>query len=283
MHWILQDNLFNEKAYQVLLDTLRRMDIPHSIHKVVPFVGDLLPEPDFATKNVMCMGSYSLRHYAKKKGWYPGVFDLEPFDFTEQLQHWKQHMLNADAVVSTFKDCKFTDTEMFIRPIHDSKVFAGKIMDKTKFEDWQHRVVQLKLDCGDSLTADTLVQVCTLKQIFSEHRFWIVKGRIITSSTYKIGSKVVYKPLIDDRYGEYVINRLTEWRPLEAFVIDVADTPEGIKVIEINTLNSCGFYSADLQKLIVSLEDNFDEEAQALLAVEKEISQENERISKGWY
>lgn len=32
MHWILQNNLFNEDAYQVLLDTLARFDIPHSIH-----------------------------------------------------------------------------------------------------------------------------------------------------------------------------------------------------------------------------------------------------------
>lgn len=38
MHWVLQNNLFNEDAYGVLLETLVRFGIPHSIHKVIPFI-----------------------------------------------------------------------------------------------------------------------------------------------------------------------------------------------------------------------------------------------------
>lgn len=61
MHWILQDNLFHDPKYQELLDTLIRLNLPYSIHKVVPFVGELIPEP-VAPANTICMGSYSLRH-----------------------------------------------------------------------------------------------------------------------------------------------------------------------------------------------------------------------------
>lgn len=75
MHWILQDNLFNEDAYQNLLDTLVRFDIPHSIHKVVPFIGALDPVPTLSTTNVICMGSYSLRHAARRHGWTHGHTD----------------------------------------------------------------------------------------------------------------------------------------------------------------------------------------------------------------
>ncbi|WP_407305341.1 hypothetical protein, partial [Acinetobacter sp.] len=130
MHWILQNNLFNESAYQVLLETLERFNIPHSIHKVIPFIGELVPEPELDTKNVICMGSYSLRHSADKFGWNPGVFDLEPMDFLAQMMRWGKHMLNHDSVVNHFDNSYFPEEEMFVRPIHDSKVFAGQVMNK---------------------------------------------------------------------------------------------------------------------------------------------------------
>jgi len=49
-----------------LLDNLLRFNFKYSIHKVVPFIGELIPEPEIDTKNVICMGSYSLRNVAKK-------------------------------------------------------------------------------------------------------------------------------------------------------------------------------------------------------------------------
>jgi hypothetical protein len=141
MHWILQNNLFNEEAYQTLLDTLVKFDIPHSIHKIIPFIGELTPEPELDTKNVICMGSYSMRHAATKFGWSPGVFDLEPFHFKVQLEHWGDHMLNYDSTVVRFDQARIGDhATMFIRPIEDSKVFAGKLFTKFEFEEWQHNV-----------------------------------------------------------------------------------------------------------------------------------------------
>lgn len=280
MHWILQDNLFNEDAYQVLLDTLRRFDLPHSIHKVVPFVGELLPEPVLDTTNVICMGSYSLRHAAKKAGWTPGVFDLEPFNFLVQREKWGQHMLNYHSEVTTFADAKFpffsicsahqrtnpgcdlckvgtTSDHAFVRPIEDSKVFAGRLFERAEFEEWQRKVVVLEEDYGNSLTKNTLVQVCDWRQIYVEIRFWVVKGEIISASIYKRGDKVIYSDEVPSCYFDYAKERIAEWQPHDAFVIDVADTPYGMKIVEINTLNSSGFYACNIQKLVMALEQAF--------------------------
>lgn len=267
MHWILQNNLFDEAAYQDLLDTLVRFNIQNSIHKVIPFVGELTPEPILDHGNVICMGSYSMRHYAKKRGWKPGVFDLEPFDFRVQLEKWGTEMLNHDSVVTRFEDADFTDrSPHFVRPIHDSKSFAGRVFDYDEFWDWKRKVCVLEHDYGDSLSKDTLIQVCRPKEIYSEHRFWVVKSKVVTCSTYKIGSRVVYKPEneVDQRFKDYVEvhaagrpMNISSWEPHEAFVIDVADTSEGIKIVEINTLNSAGFYKANMQKLVMALEEAF--------------------------
>jgi len=257
MHWVLQNNLFNEQAYETLLELLVRYELPHSIHKVIPFIGEITPAPELHTTNVICMGSYSLRHTAKKYGWRPGVFDLEAQDFTVQLDKWGDHMLNYDSIVVPFGDAKLSEPEMFIRPIHDTKVFAGRLISNEEFYGWQHRVCVLDEDYGDTLTKDTLIQIVSPKVIYNEYRFWIVRGEIITSSLYKRGHRIVHNNDVPVDVHRYVEERVAEWQPDEAFVIDVCETPKGIRVIEINTLNSCGFYAANLSKLIVALEDAF--------------------------
>lgn len=40
-------------------------------------------------------------------------------------------------------------------------------------------------------------------------------------------------------------------------MIDVCDTEEGMKIVELNTLNAAGFYAADVQKLVLALEEAF--------------------------
>jgi len=278
MHWVLQNNIFNEKAYDELVKVLERFNIPHSFHKVIPFIGELTPSfqsqcPIDNFNNVICMGSYSMRHTAKKEGWYPGVFDLEPYDFRQQLHHWGENMLNFDSVVCRFEDAHIL-TPAFIRPIHDSKVFAGRVFDPKEFKEWQKKVCVLEEDFGDSLTKDTLIQVCNPKKIYAEYRFWIGKQQPVTASLYKRGDKVIYSSDVDARVYGYVHeilqtkdrkvhNTLSHakygWNPQPAFCLDVADTPDGFKVVEINTINSSGFYAADIQKLVMALEENFNE------------------------
>lgn len=273
MHWILQTNLFDEAGYDALVEQLERFNIPYSVHKVVPFVGDLIPEPELDTDNVICMGSYSMRHIAKKKGWYPGVFDLEPYDFREQLKHWGTEMLNHDSVVSRFEDCNFDEEHMFLRPIHDSKSFAGRVFDKQEFYDWKRKVCVLEQDDGSSLDKDTLIQRCYPKTIYAEYRFWIVQQRVVTASLYKRGGRVIYSDQIDPHVYRYVNQILKTkdqrtditlsmandgWAPQPAFVLDVAETDEGMKVVEINTLNSAGFYAGNMTDLVLHLESAFN-------------------------
>jgi hypothetical protein len=36
--------------------------------------------------------------------------------------------------------------------------------------------------------------------------------------------------------------------------MDIADTADGLKIVEVNNLNSAGWYRCDMQKLIMALE-----------------------------
>lgn len=287
MHWVLQNNIFREAAYDSFISVLERFGRPYSEHRVVPFVGTLVPvdakdlddievyaDPMLAKLKgpVICMGSYSMRHAAKKYGWTPGVFDLmEAGNFDRCMEHWGDLMLNGDSVVVPFKDARWDSGERFIRPTDDSKYFAGKLIEADEFREWQTNVCVLKLDYGNSLTPEMMIQVAKPKRIYSEFRCWVVRGDIVTMSLYKRGDQVFYQNMDDDlgrearRFANQVLrgNDITltmsnrGWQPAEAFCLDVCETDEGWRIVEVNTLNSCGFYAANLTSLVVALEAAF--------------------------
>jgi hypothetical protein len=258
MHWIIQSNLYKEKMYETIIDTFNRFGFEYSEHKVVPFIGELEPVATSKTKNVICIGSYSMRHIAKKMGWTPGVFDIYDQDFEVQRIHWGPHMLNYKSHVTEFKHVDFKDLA-FLRPTTDSKVFSGKIFEEAEFKEWQKTVCEMQHDYGSSLTPETLIQVSEPLNIYSEYRFWIVKNKIVTYSMYKRGSQVFYSSEVDQRFIDYVSEVIKIWAPHETYVIDVCDTDRGLRIVEPNTLNAAGFYAGNMQKLVFELNEAYSE------------------------
>ncbi len=269
MYWVIQDNVYNEPGYKSLLTALQRLGLPHSVHKVIPFVGEItdteiLDAQPAGTKFVV-LGSYSLANHAVKRGWTPGAW-LENLDFEIQRQHWGKHMLNADAQVYRFEDVPEQIMPFFLRPVEDTKSFTGGVFDYPYYLDWLAGVRKVNDPLG-LLTVDTRVMLCTKKEIYSETRCWMVNRKVVTASLYRIGTH-------DKRYAEvrgsrwdndliaYAEDRAGEWSPNKAYVLDIAEVPHPTdknktvhKIIEVNNLNSAGWYAADLNKLIMSLED----------------------------
>ena len=254
MHWVLQRDLFRDHEWDILVSTLERLSLPYSLHKVTPFVGTLAPAPQINTDRVICMGSYSMRHAAKKYGWSPGVYDVGNQTFEVQLEHWGDRMLNHDSVITPFGQVQL-DASAFLRPHDDSKHFTGRIFSPEELVELQRHVAQTEHEHPFGLKSDTAVQVCQPKTIHAEYRFWVVDGQIVTRSLYKRGTRVIYSDQVDDRLDAFVEDAIATWQPHRAFCLDVCDTPEGIKIVEINTINPAGFYAGDFAKVIVALEE----------------------------
>lgn len=255
MHWVVQDNLFKDAELADLVGAFERFDIPFSMHKVIPFVGVIVPAAQPKQEKVICLGSYSMRHAAKRLGWDPGVYDLIDRDFSVQLRHWGDRMLNADSKIMRFKDIPALTEPMFLRPVDDGKYFAGAVFTPDDFNGWRHKVVAIEDETGASLTGETLVQLSHPTTIYAEYRFWVVNGAVVAKSLYKRGDIVVHDGEVDERFDEFVMDCVKVWQPHRAFVIDVCDTPAGIKIVEINTINAAGFYAAKVQSIVLSLEE----------------------------
>ena len=257
MQWILQE--FEDT--QRLKSVLEALGIPYSLHKVVPFVGALDPEPDIVNPDaVVLFGSYTLWRYASEHGLRPGVFRLRPF--VEEIA-WQPYLLNG-------KDALFLELnalpqalsnegpDYFMRPVSDSKEVAGSVKSSAEIIELAEKV--LSVSAADiprgSLEHNTPMMLTKPQRIYKEWRIWVVEDIVVTYSLYKEGRRVVYRAEIDDDALDFV-RMLIGVNPgyAQAYVLDVCRTEDGLRMIETNCINAAGFYAADLHRLAFAISD----------------------------
>ncbi|WP_421982513.1 ATP-grasp domain-containing protein [Roseibium sp.] len=251
MQWLLQDFQDTQK----LANALDRLKISYTWHKVVPFVGELVPEPEIINpSSVVMFGSYSLWRYAEKMALSPGVFKIPPFVHETA---WHPFLLNgADAVFLRLSEIPGQlpdDGKLwFLRPVDDSKEEPGNVKSSGEIINLANKVLTVnQADIPDgSLRHDTLLMLTKPARILREWRIWVVDGRVVTWSLYKEGQRVVYRQEIDEDALDFA-GQLVACNPgySRAYVLDVCRTEHGLKMLETNCINAAGFYAADLVKL----------------------------------
>lgn len=254
MYYIVQENCFRERNYDNLIQTINKLGLEHEIVKVKPFIDEV--EYKTNRKDVFVFGSLKLSRVSKNIGWNPGSTVTDNLDYRIYSEYYKDNLLNYDSIVQKFgDDFNFIETEYFIRPCEDNKAFNGKVYD---YYDWNDfKVYSLNNGHDSILTVDTPIQISTVKKIYNEARFWVVDGKIITHSTYKIGSRVVYDNLVDSGAVEFCHDMIALYQPNRTFVMDIALTNIGYKIIELGATSHAGFYDADIYKLLTSIEEAF--------------------------
>lgn len=264
MHWVLQTNLYNEEAFLSLLEQLDRQETPYSVVKIIPFVAEM--EPDVNPEGpVFVCGATAMGKIAARKGWTPGYYYPPTMDVI--MRGYGEYMLNADAVIAPFEDLTRKWNRFHLRPVNDGKAFAGTIFTWDEMVEWRTRVAALDADDNSmtTLTVRDHVVMSPLKTIYSEFRFFVVRERVITGSMYKRGDRVHYSsdidPVVRD-FAEMLTGQQARRRdeeppvsfvPADAYCLDIALTPDGPKVIEINSINSAGFYACDMGKFVEAI------------------------------
>jgi hypothetical protein len=254
MHYIIQENLFKEEGHAKLIKCLDRFDISYELVNVRPFIEEIEYVTD--RKDVFVFGSLKLARLSKKYGWNPGALVTENHDYNVYSKHYKENLLNHDSRVIKFgDDFEWQYDQQFIRPCLDSKSFTGKVYEKQEWDDFKTRMLTHQEDT--TLRPDSLIQVAMPKRITQEVRCWVVNGKIITQSTYRRGSFLVYDNIVDDDSLEFAQRMVDLYQLAETFVIDVCLTDNGWKIVECGSTSCAGFYDADMQKLLMSLEEMY--------------------------
>ena len=260
MRWIVNTCLKREGGYEALIHQLERQNIPYTLVRKPPMADYLVSmEDEYDTEGhnipimldhiegpVFVTGTTSMKAVSEAHGWSPGYIDAPGQE--ECFEHWGEHMLNFNATFGEIGTIVPPQGEFFIRPNLDSKSFAGTVSNSDDFEDWRHDL--LRIDSWTTIPASTQVMIAPLKTIWAEYRCVMVRGRYVTGSRYKTGRTVAYSPDVGQRIIDYANARLDEWCPRNALVIDIADTPDGLKVIETNAISSSGFYAIDMNLFV---------------------------------
>ncbi len=279
MFYVIQENTFREENYDNLLEAVERLSLPYEIVQSKPFTDEVEFKTD--RKDVFVFGSIKLARTGRAYGWNPGSLLNDNHDYNVYSAIWGDMLLNADSQVVKFGDEFDWDpsvTQYFIRPCEDTKTFTGKLYDFYQWQEFKgrHFAEQAKfaeLNGGQrssSLDMDSLIQIATPKKILKEFRFWVVGGQVITGSQYRLGNRTVYDPLVDRDAWEFAQYAVKMFQLADAFVIDIAmidvelESGWGLgvdpryKIVEAGCINSAGFYRADLQKLVMALEDFYN-------------------------
>lgn len=261
MYYIVQENIFKEHHFDLLISTLEKAGLEYEIVKWRPFADDI----EFKTNrtDVFCFGSVSMAKAAFKYNWTPGVFYDDSQDMELYLNKYGDYMLNADGACINFGDQlpdNLSDI-FFARPIKDSKVFSGGLFSRNEWDNWVNTPVAEGVT--SNLNNTTRILVSPLKSyIQKEIRCWVVDGKVVTTSQYKLGKKVIYQNYDYEQEAIDFAQKMVDiYNPLRTYVLDICLYRDEYKIVEINCLNSAGYYAADMYKLITALEDmKFDNE-----------------------
>lgn len=272
MFWIVQRNMWEEERLDEFLRLLKARNLPHVARKVVPFANVFAFEVDpdcgetpfeVPPGKVCVYGSTTLSNMAIERGWSPGAYINEHFEYARFLEECLLP-LNYDAKIVPFDSIEAPDGPFFIRPADDSKMFAGTDVEPEKFKRWQDKVIAAGKDEYLGFVSDFPVVIASAKNISREYRYFIVGGKIAASCRYKADGHVRYVAGTPPEADEFVRSMLRFYEPASAFVMDVAQMAVGawpvtergeFSVIEINCINSAGLYACDLGQIIDAIEE----------------------------
>lgn len=268
MYYVIQNNIFKEVNHGLLIEIMEKHKLDHKVVRLEPTSKKLFElldnenDPDVEAvidrKDVFCFGSVPMAHIAKQFDWKPGSFMNDNSDFEVYAKEFGyENMLNGDFKTMGFCDPLVTDDFMFfMRPTKDTKLFSGQVFTEESWLDYQKRM----MDSNARKVKETnpTIMVSSLKETQQEVRCWVVKGKIVTASRYRIGRRIVYQNYDSESfYVDFAQKMVDKYQPAEAFVLDVCLVNDELKIVEVNCINCAGFYHADMHKLVTALEDSF--------------------------
>lgn len=257
MYFLVQSNIHSDPDHDRIFQVLRDLDIEFETIHLDSSVQQITISSE--RKDIFVYGSVKLARLAKENtDWYPGSFYGENHLFEIYAKPYKGNLLNDDVEVFKFGSPLIwkTGEQKFIKPYKEAKIFTGAVFTEVK---WTHFVQNaLEKPKTPLLHANSLVQASTSKKILKEARLWIVGGQIIDAVYYKFHGDVLFEGEVAPEGIEFAKKMIQQFSVAEAFVMDICLTNNAWKIVEINCINSAGFYpNLNVSSLVKALDIYF--------------------------
>lgn len=186
-----------------------------------------------------------LLHYGAQSIWNPGIVaDFDLLDCQNYLYNWPRNIfINSDFKISDNLPEKSL-FPLFIRPCSAMKPFTGKVFNSAE-------------EFTESIQSG--IVYASPKKIVEEYRIVIVSGKVITGTSYILGSEI-NTGLSDDEvpvkiynFAKQVLNQAKV--PYGSYVLDIGVLDNGIiGVVELNAISTSGLYNINYTKFVSALE-----------------------------
>lgn len=263
--WVFEKDAYEDGNTERMIAYCKAKGIPHQLVPYVAFGSDAHIKWAFGPDE--CVITYGTIHLAqfvqKKKAWYPGVWcDWHQFKCSTYLSHLGQFSVQDDyaflpiaevhrrwnSVFARFE----SDGHVFIKPDDNDKRFHGEKVSEDNRDKW-YEYAQFY-----GAPKESLALVARPSHINAEWRLVVANRKIVTGSMYKADGRTTMGPIDPtwqfDRgamdFADEVIAS-TEWQPAPIYALDVCMTEdEKYRLMEVGSVNCCGLYSCDVEKVI---------------------------------
>lgn len=261
--WLIEADVFRE-ASEPLKNEIRRQGM--TCHVVVhrPAAAppnDLVGAAEIpADAPVIFRGSHPLmRHIQLTRRWSPGGWcHFERLACSGYNPHFLRHLLNEphlilpvskalsdpDLLVSRFA----LDGQVFVRPDGVVKTFTGRVVDREGFPS--------------ALSAaryqpEAKVLVAEPREIGREWRLVVCDDAIVAASLYRDAGDIVMSPGCPRDVHGFATEALaaTPWRPDDVFMMDVCESGDNLRIVELNSFSCSGLYACDLTSVVAAVSD----------------------------
>lgn len=248
VHWIIERDVVDAVNISLMTDRLSEEGVPFSVLRIAPFSHEIDGRKPVIAEGaqVFCYGSLGLQDAARQHGWAPGVWSGPQINEDRLIREFGVAYLNHDARVLPFGQVTEADLPeaAFVKPNGDTKAFAGEVVPRERFLAWRDGMIRSGYIEPAALADDVLIAVP--KTIGCEWRLFVVDGAVATACCYRQYGRVMPERWVPDPVLAFARECVATYDPLPGYALDICQVEDGgYRVVEINTLNSAGFYACD--------------------------------------
>lgn len=259
MKWYVEKFMFEDRdsGGSIPIDAFEGAGVEVEEIFYIPFVDGRMPKNEKEEKAVVYASINAAIRMLHVFGCY-----MRPENFRHHVyfSNFKGDYLNDNCFYMPFGKIEeylnenMSDVDVFVRPDSGMKGFTGLVVKAGCAEKEFDHIHQLY-----NIMPEELVVVSPVQKIKKEYRSIVVGDRVVEISLYRKDDKHFEERGAPQEVWDFcqkMVDQNPNWRPDNAFTLDVAETGSGeLKIIELNSFSSAGWYKCDPCAIITAVTD----------------------------